>query len=481
LIGGPLNACVKAQEMAADSTWRYIQEVGFTKVDADETPEAVMVSFLFQQNGRVKQITIPLLTLVPIPYISLDTIDISFTADMTATADGELMAKFAATGEESSAQSKSKYVIQNQMDVSIHASNGAMPAGLAKVLDIFTNSCISVDEYEVIAVTGVAIDKSALTLDEDEDNIGYLTAIITPNEANVKTHTWESSDSSVAKVDKKGNVTALKAGKTIITVTTKDGELTAKCQVTVNAVQKGILETGLKWSLSEGILKISGAGPMPNFVQYNATPWYSLRQNVTAIEVGNEVTAIGNYGFYGMEAATAVTIGSKVEFIGYAAFSNNVKLETIHLPASVKTIGNRVYGTSGSNNYLPYNAFVRCDALISFTVDDNNTVFTAIDGVLYTKGDTQLLICPVTKTSLTIPASVETIAFLAFELCTALTQITVSWTRPPESELNSGSIFGNINVANITLQVPLGASAAYKAHAVWGNFNIVEKVKNKKV
>jgi hypothetical protein len=258
--------------------------------------------------------------------------------------------------------------------------------------------------------------------------------------------------------------------------------------VTVNAIPKGALDTGLKWNVSGGILKISGAGPIPDFVKYDAAPWNSLWKNITAIEVGNEVTAIGNYGFFGMEAATAVTIGNKVEFIGNAAFTNNLKLKTIHLPASVKTIGGK--------NLWPYYAFEYCDALTSFTVDANNTAFTAINGVLYTKDNTmQLLTCPVTKTSLSIPdtvtlisgrgvqrckqmttlsipASVVTIGNFAFDLCTALTQITVSWTKPPA--LGGVDIFNNITVANITLKVPKGTSAAYKAHTLWKDFKIVE-------
>ncbi len=46
--------------------------------------------------------------------------------------------------------------------------------------------------------------------------------------------TWSSSDSTIATVDTKGKVVAVKAGTTEITVNTVDGNKSAKCTLTVN-------------------------------------------------------------------------------------------------------------------------------------------------------------------------------------------------------------------------------------------------------
>lgn len=81
-----------------------------------------------------------------------------------------------------------------------------------------------------VAVTGVAIDKS-LTLKVKATKT--LIALIKPTNATNKTLTWISSNSSVASVDSKGKITAMKAGKATITVKTKDGNKTASCIVTV--------------------------------------------------------------------------------------------------------------------------------------------------------------------------------------------------------------------------------------------------------
>ena len=145
LIGVPLTACVKAQEMAAEATWKYIKEVGFTPADGDRQQEAIIISFLFQMDGLVRKLSMPLLTLVPVPYISINTVDLAFQADMSASSQGELLAKYS-TNKDSKIQSK--YNIQNVVDINIRATSCHMPAGIAKMLDLFANNCIRVREHE---------------------------------------------------------------------------------------------------------------------------------------------------------------------------------------------------------------------------------------------------------------------------------------------------------------------------------------------
>lgn len=92
-----------------------------------------------------------------------------------------------------------------------------------------------------IAVTGVTLDKTTLSLEEGAT--GNLVATVAPSTATDKTVTFASSDAAIATVDNKGKVTAVKAGNADITVTTKDGSKTAKCALTVTA--KPIAVTGV--------------------------------------------------------------------------------------------------------------------------------------------------------------------------------------------------------------------------------------------
>ena len=77
IIGGPLQACVEAQTNAAQATWKFIREVGLTEGE-DGEKKATYVSFLYRKNGRDATLNVPLLTIVPIPYLAIRDIDIAF-------------------------------------------------------------------------------------------------------------------------------------------------------------------------------------------------------------------------------------------------------------------------------------------------------------------------------------------------------------------------------------------------------------------
>ena len=81
-----------------------------------------------------------------------------------------------------------------------------------------------------VADTSITLDKAELRLEEGES--GKLVATVEPSNATDKTVTWTSSDSSVATVDKEGNVTAVKEGNTTITAKTASGK-EATCSVIV--------------------------------------------------------------------------------------------------------------------------------------------------------------------------------------------------------------------------------------------------------
>ena len=149
IIGAPLMACIKAQQASAQVTWDAIRAIGFVESDKESSQgeqEVAMVSFLFQQGGFTRKIIVPLLTLVPIPYMQIDSVDLKFRADMSTSSDGSITAKYSNTMDSEAAR-KSKYNVTNEIDINIHATTSGMPAGIAKMLEIFTNSCIDVMDY----------------------------------------------------------------------------------------------------------------------------------------------------------------------------------------------------------------------------------------------------------------------------------------------------------------------------------------------
>ncbi len=99
----------------------------------------------------------------------------------------------------------------------------------------------------IVPVESVSLNKNekALYVGEYET----LTATVLPENAENKNVTWGSSAPSVASVDQNGKVTATGAGTATITVTTKDGNKTASCEVTVSSLPAGALP---------GVFSISG-------------------------------------------------------------------------------------------------------------------------------------------------------------------------------------------------------------------------------
>ena len=94
-------------------------------------------------------------------------------------------------------------------------------------------------KFEMIpAIEGITnaqsinLNKSQLDLSKGESV--SLIATVLPENASNKSVTWTSSNTSVARVDKNGLVTAIGVGEAIITATTTDGtNLSASCKVTV--------------------------------------------------------------------------------------------------------------------------------------------------------------------------------------------------------------------------------------------------------
>lgn len=161
LIGGPLNECIRAQADAALTTVNFIKSVGLEQ-EKDGVTEAIYVHFTFVQNGRKVTISVPLLTIVPIPYIAINSIDIKFKATVSGVETDSFSSDFSSqynedysrnykswnkrktTSLKSSFSSKrdskctqdSSFSVESTIDVEVHAGQESMPAGMAKVLEM---------------------------------------------------------------------------------------------------------------------------------------------------------------------------------------------------------------------------------------------------------------------------------------------------------------------------------------------------------
>ena len=150
-------------------------------------------------------------------------------------------------------------------------------------------TCAVTVNKKVIAVTSITLDKTELSLTEEESST--LVATVLPMDATDKTVMWNSSDSSVASVSD-GTVTAIKEGTA--TITASAGEKSASCTVTVNKKVIAVTSVTLDQttlSLTEGETSTLMATVLPTDATDKTVTWSSSDSSVASVSDGT-VTAI---------------------------------------------------------------------------------------------------------------------------------------------------------------------------------------------
>jgi len=175
LIGAPLKAAIEAQGLAAKTTIDFIEKVGFIPDDPDADPffeneaddveggQVRNVTFSYSktnENGDAAnvELSVPILSIVPIPYIRIDEMTINFTAKLNDTITNVTKTGFnlqtdasaqyracwspvrldfrVSASYQSSRQEASRYTREYQMQINVRAVQDDIPAGLERILDI---------------------------------------------------------------------------------------------------------------------------------------------------------------------------------------------------------------------------------------------------------------------------------------------------------------------------------------------------------
>ena len=197
-----------------------------------------------------------------------------------------------------------------------------------------TSKTVSVTVERQEQMLTVSIDKDSVYLDE-------TAAISAKGEGAIS---YQSSDSSVARVDANGKVTPLKPGSVTITVRAA-GNLyyaPAEKQVTVTA-------QSIRWELDDaGKLTVRWMSPNVDWMEAKTTdyPWDSRRGEITSVSFSDEVTVIGAHMFQNCAKLTEIQIPEGIYQIGNSAFSGCSVLENISIPDSMKTMGTSVFAST---------------------------------------------------------------------------------------------------------------------------------------
>ena len=202
---------------------------------------------------------------------------------------------------------------------------------------------------EQVAVTGMTLEKKSIEVEKGKTET--INAIITPENATRKGITWTSSDTNVATVTN-GVVKGISAGTATITATTKDGNFTDTCEVTVmqNAVT-GIRISEKLIDLGMGYKKQITATVMPDDATDKSVEWTSENPEIATVSDNGTITGKS----YGRTVVTATTTDG-----GYTA----------KCVVRVKPID--VVDATGNNEFVSENT----DANTSFTGSANSAMIS---------------------------------------------------------------------------------------------------------
>lgn len=178
---------------------------------------------------------------IPVTGIALDKtkldLEVGGTADLKASITPDTAANKTVLWT-SSDETLAK--VENGKVTALKAGIVTITAASADNPEIKAECAVTIKEAagEIIKVTGITLDKTAMELKAGET--GQLTAAVAPADATDKEVEWVSEEPAIATVDSTGKVTAVKAGKTKVhAISRSDKTISADCVITVTTASTG--------------------------------------------------------------------------------------------------------------------------------------------------------------------------------------------------------------------------------------------------
>lgn len=228
-------------------------------------------------------------------------------------------------------------------------------------------------------------------------------------------------------------------------------------------IASGVCGDNLTWIIDDaGTLTISGTGEMYNFdppyVSYGKyQPWYDYKDFITRVIIEYGATNIGSEAFYGCSVLEDISIPGSVTSISYGVFNDCLNLKNLVIPEGVVSMNAFRFCYGLESLTLPASlteisgiTFWGCSSLKEVIVHKDNPNYKSVDGVLYTKDMTELLVYPAAseRTSYNIPEGVTTIWDWAFSYSYNLIEITVPDTV---TDMGEGTFAHCLNLESIDL------------------------------
>lgn len=201
------------------------------------------------------------------------------------------------------------------------------------------------------------------------------------------------------------------------------------CCLNIAAKRSGTCGSKVTWELTDdGTLVISGEGRMTDYfyTSDNAAPWYSNKDMIYKVTIGEGISSIGKCAFLNCEYLTDVKMPSTCTAIGYRAFEGCSSIKKIEISNAVKSIGENCFAyctnltcisiPNGITRIEPY-TFWDCASLKEILLPNTiTTIEEAALGACYALEDIK------------IPENVKNIGKEAFKSCRNLKSINIPAT-----------------------------------------------------
>ncbi len=224
----------------------------------------------------------------------------------------------------------------------------------------------------------------------------------------------------------------------------------------------GVCGENANWSFepATGALAVTGTGRIFDCAPYEdiPAPWEEYSNAIETVDVAPGITGIGVYSFSGCTVLSSISIPASVTDIGDGAFSCCAALASINGCNGVLSIGDHAFSECaaltgfsipGTLETLGRYVFESCGMLVNINVDSGNEVFSSVNGILTSKDESTIIICPEGKTGdMAVSSVITDIANDAFSNCSALTAIYI-----PDSVVSIGenAFYGCSGLKDITV------------------------------
>jgi hypothetical protein len=215
---------------------------------------------------------------------------------------------------------------------------------------------------------------------------------------------------------------------------------------TVYSSLEGVLFNSNRTTLIQFPNGKAGVYTIPATVTSIVANAFNGSPNLINVTIGNNVTSIGRQAFADCGSLTNIAVGagntaysslggvlcnySQTTLIAYPA--GQAPIYTI--PSSVTSIVESAFYCcrSLSNVTIPatvtsieVHPFGECTSLTNIAVDAGNPIYSSLDGILFNKSQTTLIICPAGKAGhYSVPDGVTLVGGSAFYRCYNLTSVT---------------------------------------------------------